>query len=133
MCRLILITGSRDATPAMLAKAWDVVRWCDAMGHSVIVGDASGVDAVVREACSQLQVKITVYGAYGKIRGPDYPTEHYCTMQCDYLARDREMAKDCDVCVGIWNGTSTGTAYTLRYARDKGKDVIVRTFTANPR
>jgi hypothetical protein len=33
----VLITGSRQATPVMLAKALEVVQWCQARGHAVII------------------------------------------------------------------------------------------------
>jgi len=44
----VLITGSREASPAMLAKVEDVVLWVKRQGHTLLVGDAPGVDAHVR-------------------------------------------------------------------------------------
>ena len=44
----VLITGSRQATPAMLAKVEEVVRWVKRQGYALLVGDAAGIDAHAR-------------------------------------------------------------------------------------
>lgn len=129
MGQKILITGSRQASPAMLAKAAEVVDWARGLDHVILVGDAPGVDAAVRQACHELHVMAFVYGAYGTMRGPGYPGEQPATIEGDYLARDRVMAECCDLCVGIWNGVErSGTAATMRYVQKLGKRVIVRRF-----
>jgi hypothetical protein len=45
MRRKVLITGSRQATPAMLAKVEEVVLWVKRQGYVLLVGDAPGVHA----------------------------------------------------------------------------------------
>jgi hypothetical protein len=61
----VLITGSREASPAMLAKVEEVVLWVKRQGYALLVGDAPGVDAHVRVCAEALSVPTTVYGAFG--------------------------------------------------------------------
>jgi len=122
----VLITGSRAATPAMLQKAAEVVRWCATQGHTVLVGDAPGVDHAVRHACVRYQVACRVYGAYDRVREPTAGGTLMHTACRSYPARDRCMARQCDLCVAIWNGHSHGTRYTADYVRSLGKRVIWR-------
>ncbi len=42
-----------------------------------------------------------------------------------YLKRNRFMVDKADVCVAYLKRENTGTAYTVRYARSKGKEVIM--------
>jgi hypothetical protein len=71
----VLITGSREASSAMLAKVEEVVLWVKRQGYTLLVGDAPGVDAHVRVCAEALSVPTTVYGAYGRLRGRRRPYE----------------------------------------------------------
>ncbi len=126
----VLITGSRQATPAMLAKVEEVVLWVKQQGYALLVGDAPGVDARVRVCAEALSVPTTVYGAYGRLRGRDRRHEHVVVVLQEYVVRDRLMAQHCDLCVAVWNGRSRGTNATFESARRLGKRVVVRTFGA---
>jgi predicted Rossmann-fold nucleotide-binding protein len=125
----VLITGSRDASPAMLAKAQQVAQWYAREGHTVLVGDAPGVDRAVRRACAREHVTCYVFGAYGRFRDIDVGSQVVNADFPEYLARDRYLATRCDLCIAIWNGRSRGTKYTFEYARRLGKRVIVRAFS----
>ena len=57
----------------------------------------------------------------GSVREPDKSKSKYDGDPDPYLARDCEMVNRADRVVGIWDGESTGTKYTLEYARNKGK------------
>ena len=120
--RKILITGSRDATSAMLAAARKVVQQIAAENGVLIVGDAPGIDAEAIREADKLGVQVFVYGAYRRMRhstknGRNTP------LSCSYTERDRVMAEECDVCVAIWDGTSNGTRITSHYAQSLGKPV----------
>jgi hypothetical protein len=121
----VLITGSREASSAMLAKVEDVVLWVMRQGYELLVGDAPGVDAHVRVCAEALSVPTTVYGAYGRLRGRTH--EQVVVVPEDYAVRDRLMAQACNLCVAVWNGRSPGTRLTFEHARRLGKRVIVRT------
>ncbi len=127
MRRKVLITGSRQATPAMLAKVEEVVLWVKWQGSVLLVGDAPGVDAHVRVCAEALSVPTTVYGAYGRLRGRRRRHEQVVVVPEAYVVRDRLMAQACDLCVAIWNGRSRGTRSTFESARRLGKRVVVRT------
>jgi predicted Rossmann fold nucleotide-binding protein DprA/Smf involved in DNA uptake len=111
----VLITGSRKCSDKMSAKLVEVMNWIKEEGHSLIVGDARGIDQKALGLAHQLGIwdKVSMF------RGLDYKS---------FLARDRVMVLKCDVCVAIWNGESRGTLYTFNFARSQGKKVILRTF-----
>ncbi len=39
--------------------------------------------------------------------------------------RNRYMAEQSDIVIAVWNGTSSGTGYTVNYAREKGRKIYV--------
>lgn len=41
------------------------------------------------------------------------------------LIRDRQIVAEADLVLAIWDGTSRGTSYTVRYARKLNKQVIL--------
>ena len=64
----LFISGSRQATPAMLQTAYKAVERAKANGWAVLVGDAQGVDAAVIETCNALQVNYVCFGISAKPR-----------------------------------------------------------------
>ena len=126
----VLMTGSREASPAMLAKVEAVVLWVKRQGYALLVGDAPGVDAHVRVCAEALSVPTTVYGAYGRLRGRRRSHEQVVVVPEEYVVRDRLMAQRCDLCVAVWNRRSCGTKATFESARQLGKRVLVRAFDA---
>ena len=122
----LLISGSRDDNSVMRKYARRCVQRAKDRVYLVIIGDAHGIDAVVMEECHRLGVPHIVYGANGTIRRRTPSCSIYI---CDgnYLARDYEMAKACDLCIGIWNnkkksnGGKSGTEHTYGYAVELGK------------
>ena len=126
----VLITGSRNANQALYKKAHQVVDWCMAEGHIILVGDAPGIDELVRIHVAEYHyTKIQVFGAYRLVRYcPWYCPGQEIALPGDYLARDRHMAEQCDLCVALWNGRSPGTRYTGKYVEMLGKRTIWRVF-----
>jgi hypothetical protein len=126
----VLITGSREASPAMLAKVDEVIFWCKTEGHQVLVGDAPGVDRHVRKLCASFGMTARVFGAHDTICDPEIgaTTEQLVKLGGTYPERDRVMAQACDLCVAVWNGTSRGTKITFEAAQRIGKRVILRKF-----
>lgn len=120
----VLITGSRNASAAMLDRARQIVAQIAANGERVIVGDADGIDAAVIAECDRLGVPVEVFGAYGQVR--HHSTRgHEWAIKDSFLARDRTMAQHCDRCEAVWDGQSRGTRYTFEHARKYGKPVNV--------
>ena len=73
-----------------------------------------------------------MYGAYDRIREPCAGGTLMHKALRSYPARDRGMARQCDLCVAIWNGRSHGTKYTAEYVQSLGKRVIWRVWPAVP-
>jgi len=117
----LLITGSRDATPRMLAAAVNAVKRAKELGWEIIVGDAPGIDAKVIETCDELNVPVTVCGAYNKVRNHTKTGGHVMTYGT-YPQRDAYMVGECDKCYAIWNGVSRGTKLTYQMALDLHKE-----------
>ncbi len=118
--RKVLFTGSRDASPEMLAAVRKYIR--DRLAGAdvqVIVGDADGVDYEVIQACDEHEIPIEVHGAR-RIRHKTW-TGKNIVHDTDYLGRDRIMAgllEKTDFLVVVWNGKSRqcGTIYTAKQA-----------------
>lgn len=78
----------------------------------IISGGARGVDSLAERFARSQGIPVTVFL-------PDYPQYGRKAP----LVRDRLIAEACDVLYAFWDGVSTGTAYTVKYARDIGKTV----------
>ncbi|HNT26436.1 MAG TPA: DUF4326 domain-containing protein [Anaerolineales bacterium] len=124
----LLITGSRGTTPAMLEYARQVVAEAKALGWTIIVGDAAGVDATVITECDRLNVPVIVHGAFEKMRRRTTAGTNIAVTG-DFPARDRLMAEKCNCCVAIWDGRSKGTRYTFKYAQRLGRHTVVVDFS----
>jgi hypothetical protein len=122
---VLLITGSRSASERMLKYAQKAVARAKELGWEIVVGDASGVDAAVIEACDNLNVPVTVYGAYGRMRHQTKTGTNYALTNTSYPQRDMVMAQTCDVCLAVWDGKSNGTQITFSAAKKFGKEVHI--------
>lgn len=120
----LLITGSREATPAMLAEARLIVAQAKDAGQAIVVGEAAGVDAEVIAACDRLSAPVEVYGGYACLRRRTAFGRNI-VLFCEYPARDRAMVEKSDRVIAIWNGLSPGTRLTFEYARGLGVEVTV--------
>ena len=78
----------------------------------IISVGARGVDTLAAEYARSHGIPLRVYP-------PDY--NQYGRKAS--LVRDRLIADECDILFAFWDGKSSGTAYTVRYARQQGKPV----------
>jgi hypothetical protein len=112
----LMIAGSRQATPDMLAAADRTVRQAIFRGWEIMVGDnPQGVDAAVVSACKRYGANCLVAGTTRKPRNNGYP---YQPMGKNFPERDRLLCELSDVGVFIWNGKSKGTRAGIRYMSD---------------
>ena len=116
----VLVTGSRDATPEMLAAVSRHLRGLKGRNAHIIVGDASGIDDTVIQTCDEIGLSIEAHGAYKKMRRRTM-TGRNITHDTDYLGRDTLMAQllgPGDICVAVWDGIkiNSGTVATARRA-----------------
>ena len=122
----ILIIGSFDSTPEMIAAAQRIVENAKRDGDTIICGDAPGIDRAVILKCDELGVKVAVYGAFNMVRYCSTGAENSNTaLPSAYAVRDRTMAWACDRCFEIWNPKSSGSHRTKCAAESYGKQVTV--------
>ena len=80
----------------------------------IISGGAVGVDTAAELYADTQRISKHIilpdYGQYGR-RAP--------------TVRDMRIVRLADIVVAIWDGTSTGTAFSIQYARELGKPVRV--------
>lgn len=124
----ILICGSRQISAAGLAQVRKLMERVRDGGHTLIVGDASGVDAEAIRLANEMGVPYTIYTPHCNPRIWPSGRGAYVTEGHNYLERDRRMAEDCDVCCAVWNGTSHGTKNTYNHAMKLGKTARLYTF-----
>ncbi len=135
----LLITGSRDTSPALLHLARQAVERAKAQGWLVLVGDnPRGVDAAVIDACDDLGVNVLVFGIAPQPRKGSRRPESYWqvditrreeddfSLLAAYAARDRYMIDLADRVFALWNGTSRGTKAGYDYAVQSGKPTDLR-------
>lgn len=103
----LLIAGSRSITDF------------DLNGHIsddvdlIISGGAKGIDTLAEQYADKNGIeKLIIRPKYEKY-GRAAP-----------IRRNEEMVDISDAVLAIWDGKSRGTAYTLEYARKKGKEII---------
>jgi hypothetical protein len=118
MAYKLLISGSRRMSAPMAFYARSVVCRAKALGWSVVVGDANGIDATVIDACKEMGVPYTIYGI--TVHPRNGCVSQYVKVFGNFLDRDRFMVSLADRAIGIWSGTSRGTLFTLREAVRRG-------------
>lgn len=108
----LLIAGSRGITDFDLS-----IHIPDGV-NLIISGGAKGIDTLAEQYADSHGIeKLIVRPQYDKY-GRAAP-----------IKRNEKMVELCDAVLAIWDGTSRGTAYTLDYARKKGKKIIQITYS----
>ena len=100
----LAIVGSRNCPPVDIAThLWQVPEL-------IISGGAKGADTYAREYAIRNGIPFIEYLPIYPIYGRKAP-----------IIRDRLIVDSCDFLLAFWNGSSSGTRYTLEYAKRKGK------------
>lgn len=107
----VAVIGSRTITDYVIVKSI-LERY---LIYQLVSGGAKGVDSLAERYSHEMnlvspQIFIPNRDAYGK----DAP-----------FVRNREIVDYADQIVAIWDGKSTGTTYTVNYAKSKFKDIDV--------
>ncbi len=128
----IFIGGSRQVSrlPPEVKKRLDNVI---ASGHQVIIGDANGADkAVQRHFLGRHYDKVTVFctGATPRNNLGAWHTRHVDARKGAkgfefYAAKDREMAREADFGLMIWDGRSPGTVLNAMRLAVAGKIAVL--------
>lgn len=128
----IFIGGSRHVSrlPSEVKKRLDNVV---ASGHRVIVGDANGADKAVQKHFHDIHYdKVTVFcsGASPRNNLGTWLTHHVDAPKHAkgfqfYAAKDREMAREADFGLMIWDGKSPGTVLNVLRLAIAGKIAVL--------
>ena len=103
----LLIAGSRSITH------FDLDGHISDDVDLIISGGAKGIDTLAEQYADKNGIeKLIIRPKYEKY-GRAAP-----------IRRNEEMVDISDAVLAIWDGKSRGTAYTLEYAREKGKRII---------
>lgn len=82
----------------------------------IISGGAKGADTMGVQWANRNNIPTTVFY-------PDFKKRKRA-----YHFRNRQIVKECDVLIAFWNGSSTGTKYTIDFAKTMEREVIVVKF-----
>jgi len=114
----LAIIGSRTLKQAQVLEL--ITETLEGLHVSeIITGGANGVDSIAEYYAKQHNIKCKIFYPVYAVHGKRAP-----------LIRNNEIVKNCDILLAIWDGTSTGTAYTFNKAKREGKKVIVKTLGA---
>ncbi|MBR5144992.1 MAG: DUF2493 domain-containing protein [Clostridia bacterium] len=104
----ILIAGSRSI------KDFDLSEYIPEDVELIITGGASGIDSIAEQYADKHKISKLVlrpdYHRYGK-GAP--------------LVRNKKMVDLADRVIIIWNGRSSGTKFTLEYAKNTRKNIVL--------
>jgi hypothetical protein len=78
----------------------------------VLTSRTHGAAAAVRDAVQHLGLQMEVWTAR---------LDWFPTRELAYFARDEEMIRSADRVIAFWDGSTSGTAHELEYARQIGK------------
>ncbi len=96
----VAVIGSRSITEA------DIGRYIPPDADMIISGGAIGVDALAEKYADENRIeKLILYPDY-ELYGKSAP-----------LIRDKLIVDHADLVVAIWDGVSTGTEFTISYAK----------------
>lgn len=115
-----IIAGSRDITdPEAVEQAVSGTPW---EISEVVSGAAKGVDKLGEQLAERSGIPVKRFPAKWKRHG----------KKAGYI-RNREMLKNADALVAVWDGESPGTGHMIKIAREKGIPVHIHNPTAGRR
>ncbi len=104
----VAVIGSRSIKNA------DISQYIPAETTEIITGGAVGVDRLAEREARLRGIALTVFKPDYEAHGKSAP-----------LVRNKLIAKECDVLIAFWDGSSRGTVFTWRYAAKLGKPVKI--------
>jgi adenine-specific DNA-methyltransferase len=128
----VFIGGSRHVS-RLPAEVKNRLNNVISSGHRVIVGDANGADKAVQKHFSDAAYdKVTVFCSGDSLRNNlgHWTTHKVATSKSAkgfhfYAAKDREMAREADFGLMIWDGKSAGTVLNVLRLVRAGKIAVL--------
>jgi len=126
----LAVVGSRSFNDyAFLSQVLD--RYRQRYGEiEIITGGADGADTLAERYATEHHLVLTVFPAdWTNLSAPDAVIRmRRDGTQYDAragLRRNLKIVAACDVLIAFWDGSSTGTRHSIKYARKEGKTVYV--------
>lgn len=128
----VFVGGSRRVS-RLSAEAKERLNNVVGSGFNVIVGDANGADkAVQKHLADSAYEKVTVFCSGGRCRNNlgNWPTRNIeAPISAKgfqfYAAKDREMAREADFGLMLWDGKSAGTVLNVLRLIGAGNKVVL--------
>lgn len=118
--KILVVSGSRDANSShsqfILEMLKDHLEWAD----QVFIGDAAGVDSIVKKHCFEKQIDIRQFIALWSVHHKAAGPMRNKTM----IDEAMKLSKNVRV-VAFPKDDSRGTTQCIEYAKQKGLNVIV--------
>ena len=109
----VIIAGSRSVTQDQVNEAFARCPWASSV-TCVVSGGARGADKYGEVLAANLGIQVEIYqpewSRYGKQAGP---------------VRNREMARNAEGLIAIWDGLSRGTENMINLAKKAGIRIYV--------
>ena len=112
----VAIIGSRDFKNKNLINETMETFIKEHEIECIISGGAKGADTMGVQWANRNNIPTIVFY-------PDFKKRKRA-----YHFRNRQIVKKCDVLIAYWNGSSTGTKYTIDFAKAMKREVIVVKF-----
>ena len=132
----IFLFGSKDiyGVPESLVRQLEMLLEQTNGNLQFIVGDCSGIDASFHTVLSMIgaRSKTTIYCMdYARNNRFEFETKVFNSDGMEgrelYEYKDRQMCKDCDIAVTVWDGKSRGTFNCITILKAQDKPVYVFT------
>lgn len=104
----VAVIGSRGLTGI------DISKMIPPDATMIISGGAAGVDTLAERYADERGIPKRIIRPDYRLYGKQAP-----------LVRDRMIVELADAVVAIWDGVSTGTGYTISYAKSRGIPIQV--------
>ena len=99
----VAVVGSRSITEA------DLDRYIPPDADLIISGGAVGVDTLAEKYADEKGIKKMILYPDYELYGKSAP-----------LIRDKLIVDHADMVIAVWDGTSSGTEFTISYAKRRG-------------
>ena len=103
----VAVVGSRSITNA------EIDRLIPPDATLIVSGGAAGVDTLAERIADRGIRKMIIYPDY-ELYGKSAP-----------LIRDKLIVENSDMLIAVWDGESTGTEFTISYAKRRGIPVEI--------
>lgn len=117
----VCIVGSRSiADPNyVFDQIGRFLRETEDVSPVLLSGGAKGVDSLVKAYAKQAGLPFIEFLPYHMVDSAVPFSARY------FFSRNRQMVQNADVVLALWDGESTGTQHTIRYAQKIGVPVTV--------